>query len=80
MNGEEIIYTHSIPSSNISIDVTVTYTKAIAKGEVRFRMTCVANWKTDGSGALPNPNGGTIRWASSADNGYNDSPVIQVVE
>ncbi|MDY4569157.1 BACON domain-containing protein [Alistipes senegalensis] len=80
VNGEEIIYTHSIPSSNISIDVTVTYTKAIAKGEVRFRMTCVANWKTDGSGALPNPNGGTIRWASTEGTGYTDSPRIEVVD
>ena len=80
MNGEEITYTHSIPSSNITIDVTVTYTKAIARGEVRFRMTCVANWKTDGSGALPNPNGGTIRWASSEGANYTDSPRIEVVD
>ena len=43
-------------------------------------MTCVANWKTDGSGALPNPNGGTIRWASSEGANYTDSPRIEVVD
>ena len=57
------------------LDVTMTFARGISDGSVKIRFYCEAN-TTGGT----EPNGGTIRWASSADNGYNDSPVIQVVE
>jgi hypothetical protein len=53
----------------------MTFARGISDGSVKIRFYCEAN-TTGGT----EPNGGTIRWASSADNGYNDSPVIQVVE
>jgi hypothetical protein len=80
VNGQEVTYTHAIPTSNMSMDFTVTYTKAIANGSVKFRMTCMANWQAGGGGALANPNGGTIRWASSEGTNYADSPSIEVVD
>lgn len=75
VNGEQITYTHLVPTANMQIDVTMTFARGISDGSVKIRFYCEAN-TTGGT----EPNGGTIRWASSADNGYNDSPVIQVVE
>ena len=75
VNGEQITYTHLVPTANMQIDETMTFARGISDGSVKIRFYCEAN-TTGGT----EPNGGTIRWASSADNGYNDSPVIQVVE
>ena len=75
VNGEQITYTHLVPTANMQIDETMTFARGISDGSVKIRFYCEAN-ATGGT----EPNGGTIRWASSADNGYNDSPVIQVVE
>ena len=80
-NGESISYTHILPTStpNLEVSATVTFKRAIPDGEVQFRFICAANC-TGGNQALPNPNGGTIRWASSVETGYKDSPRIEVVE
>lgn len=75
VGGEQITYTHLVPTANMQIDLTMTFSRAISDGSVQIRFRCVAN-TTGGA----EPNGGTIRWASSADNGFNDSPIIQVVE
>ena len=75
VNGEQITYTHLVPTANMQIDETMTFARGISDGSVKIRFYCEAN-TTGGT----EPNGGTIRWASSADNGYNDSPVTQVVE
>ena len=80
-NGQTFTYTHALPTStpNLAIDVTVTFKRPIADGAVEFRFICAVNC-TGGNAALENPNGGTIRWASSKETGYNDSPIIQVVD
>lgn len=79
-NGETITYTHALPTAtpNLEIKATVTYKRPIADGAVQFRFICAANC-TGGNAALENPNGGTIRWASSDTANFKDSPVIQVV-
>lgn len=76
VNGEEVSYTHKVLSSNITVNFTVTYANAITDGEIEFRMTCMANWRTNGSGPLEKPNTGTFRWAGA---GAADSPRIQIV-
>lgn len=80
-NGQTFTYTHALPTStpNLAVDVTVTFKRPIADGAVEFRFICAVNC-TGGNAALENPNGGTIRWASSKETGYNDSPIIQVVD
>ena len=72
--GDEAAAT-AINMVKLQIDETMTFARGISDGSVKIRFYCEAN-TTGGT----EPNGGTIRWASSADNGYNDSPVIQVVE
>ena len=66
VNGEQITYTHLVPTANMQIDETMTFARGISDGSVKIRFYCEAN-TTGGT----EPNGGTIRWASSADNGYN---------
>ncbi|WP_308660028.1 BACON domain-containing protein [uncultured Alistipes sp.] len=80
-NGEEVSYTHILPTStpNLEVSATVSFKRAIPDGEVQFRFICAANC-TGGNLALENPNGGTCRWASSEGTGYKDSPRIEVVE
>lgn len=80
-NGQTITYTHQLPTAtpNLQIDATATFTRPIPDGSVQFRFICAANC-TGGNAALENPNGGTMRLASSVETGYKDSPVIQVVE
>lgn len=65
-----------MPSSNITVDLTVTYENAIADGAVEFRMTCMSNWQANDKGPLSKPNTGTFRWAGA---GTADSPRIEIV-
>ncbi len=78
-NGAEFTYTHALPTANTEVTATATFKRAIADGSVQFRFVCAANC-TAGNAALENPNGGTMRWASSSETGFNDSPIIEVVE
>ncbi len=64
-------------STNIGVDVTVTYTNAITSGNVEFRFICMANAQSSNEAPLSAPNGGTSRWAGA---GTADSPRIEVVE
>lgn len=76
VNAEQVSYTHKVPSSNITVDLTVTYENAIADGAVEFRMTCMSNWQANDKGPLSKPNTGTFRWAGA---GTADSPRIEIV-
>lgn len=42
-------------------EVNVTFSLAVPCKLMQFRMRCAANWQQNGTGALDNPNGGTIR-------------------
>ena len=75
VNGEQITYTHLVPTANMQIDVTMTFARGISDGSVKIRFYCEAN-TTGGT----EPNGGTIRWASSEGANYTDSPRIEVVD
>ncbi len=80
VNGEQVTYTHEASTSyENEITFIADHKYPIADGNIMFRMTCMANW-TMGNAALEKPNGGTIRWAANEANGYNDSPVIEVVQ
>lgn len=76
-NALEVNFTHKVKSSNITVDVTVTYANALSDANIEFRMTCMANWRADGKGVLPEPNTGTFRWAGA---GAADSPMIEIVQ
>lgn len=83
VNGQTVEYTHAMAndgSTNISVDVTVTFTNAITLGNVEFRFICAANAQSSNEAALSAPNTGTSRWASTSDTGYTDSPRIEVVK
>lgn len=76
----EVSYTHAMNAdgkTNLNISVVVTFANDIPDGEVQFRFRCMANWQASGKGALKAPNGGTCRWAGTAN---GDSPAIEVVE
>ncbi|MFI3305405.1 MAG: BACON domain-containing protein [Rikenellaceae bacterium] len=78
-NGVDYTYTHDIATSNMEITADVVYRSSIVDGDVTFRLYCVANC-TSTNGTHANPNGGTIRFASSEDVSYTDSPSIIIVE
>ncbi len=56
---ETVTYTHALENANHVISSVVKYQNTT--DEVVFRFYCAANYKADGSGRLPNPNGGTAR-------------------
>ncbi|MCF0175465.1 MAG: hypothetical protein HUJ94_01370, partial [Bacteroidales bacterium] len=66
------------PTANVAVNVTWPLAKACTKME--FRMRCVANWQSNGKGALAAPNGGTCRLASDGSDLLGTSPVFEVVE
>ncbi len=57
--AETVTYTHALENANHVISAVVKYQNTT--DEVVFRFICAANYKADGSGRLPNPNGGTVR-------------------
>lgn len=75
VNGEIVSYnfTPTTKKSNSAVDVSWTLTKPCT--EMKFRYRCVANWQSNGNGALPVPNGGTCRIAGAV----GTSPIIKVV-
>ncbi len=79
--GVDYTYTHDVTTdtANMKIEADVIYRSSIVEGEVKFRFICVANC-TASNGTHLNPNGGTIRFASSEATGYDDSPSIWLVE
>ena len=65
------------PTSNTTVECNWTLAKACR--EPKFRMRCVANWKSDGTGALAAPNGGTCRISDNDDGKEDAGPVFEVV-
>lgn len=78
--GNNVQYNFINPTSNAEVEHTWTLAKPCT--EMQFRMRCVANWQSNGKGALASPNGGTVRLASAAVDGeyVSTSPVFEVVE
>lgn len=78
LNGTDVQYNLEVKSKNINIDETVTLPAALPAGFVlQMRIRCAANWQANGKGALPAPNGGTMRFAGAT---AEDSPRIKIVE
>ena len=76
--GETVQYNFINPTSNVAVEC---YWKlAAACREPMFRMRCVANWQSNGSGALANPNGGTVRIADNDDGLEDAGPVFEVTD
>lgn len=76
--GTNAQYNFIEPTSNATVDETWTLAKACTT--MQFRMRCVANWQSNGKGALAAPNGGTCRLASDTADLLGTSPVFEVVE
>ena len=60
-------YTNIMTSSDQTVSESFSLTGAVAKGTLKIRFTCAANW-TCGNAALTAPNGGTHRWSGAAAN------------
>ena len=76
--GTNAQYNFINPTSNIAVECY--WTLAAPCREPMFRMRCVANWQSNGSGALANPNGGTCRIADNGDEGEDAGPVFEVLD
>ncbi len=76
--GTNAQYNFIEPTSNATVEGT--FTLAAACTVMQFRMRCVANWQSNGKGALAAPNGGTCRLAADAADLAGTSPVFEVVE
>ena len=59
--------------TNVQVNTTVTFAEPVT--DFKFRMLCVANDRSNGSGPLSSPNTGTCRIAGAE----GTSPVIKVV-
>ena len=57
--GNEVEYTHALKNANCLISGSFTAESQMESLQIRFR--CVANWKSDGTGALSSRNAGTVR-------------------
>lgn len=76
--GTNAQYNFINPTSNVAVEC---YWKlAVPCREPMFRMRCVANWQSNGKGALANPNGGTVRIADNDDDGEDAGPVFEVTD
>ena len=76
--GTSVQYNFIEPTSNTTVEGT--FTLASACTVMQFRMRCVANWQSNGKGALAAPNGGTCRLAADSADLAGTSPVFEVVE
>ena len=76
--GTSAQYNFINPTSNVVVECNW---KLVAPcREPMFRMRCVANWQSNGKGALANPNGGTCRIADNDDNEEDAGPVFEVTD
>lgn len=76
--GLNVKYNFIEPTSNVVVESS--WTLAAPCREPMFRMRCVANWQSNGKGALANPNGGTCRIADNDDDGEDAGPVLEVTD
>lgn len=77
-NLDPVDYNFIEPTSNVAVESN--FKLAHPCRELKFRMRCVANWQSNGSGALANPNGGTCRIADNDDDGEDQGPVFEVLD
>ena len=76
--GTNAQYNFIEPTSNVAVEC---YWKLAAPcREPKFRMRCVANWQSNGKGALAAPNGGTCRIADNGDDGEDAGPLFEVTD
>ena len=76
--GTSAQYNFINPTSNVVVECN--WKLAAPCREPMFRMRCVANWQSNGKGALANPNGGTCRIADNDDNEEDAGPVFEVTD
>ena len=76
--GTNAQYNFIEPTSNVAVECN--WTLAAPCREPKFRMRCVANWQSNGKGALAAPNGGTCRIADNGDDGEDAGPVFEVTD
>lgn len=76
--GNNVQYNFINPTANVEVECN--WKLAVACREPKFRMRCVANWQSNGKGALENPNGGTCRIADNDDDGEDAGPVFEVTD
>ncbi|MBR0083803.1 MAG: BACON domain-containing protein [Bacteroidales bacterium] len=76
--GTNARYNFINPTSNVAVECS--WKLAAPCREPMFRMRCVANWQSNGKGALANPNGGTCRIADNDDDGEDAGPVFEVTD
>ena len=74
--GTSAQYNYIAKTSNETVECS--WTLAAPCSEPKFRMRCVANWQSNGNGALAKPNGGTSRIADNDDDGEDAGPVLEV--
>ena len=74
--GTSAQYNYIAKTSNEIVECS--WTLAAPCSEPKFRMRCVANWQSNGNGALAKPNGGTSRIADNDDDGEDAGPVLEV--
>ncbi len=76
--GTSAQYNFINPTANATVECN--WKLAAPCREPMFRMRCVANWQSNGKGALANPNGGTCRIADNDDNEEDAGPVFEVTD
>lgn len=74
--GTNAQYNFIEPTSNVAVECN--WTLAAPCREPKFRMRCVANWQSNGKGALAAPNGGTCRISDNGDEGEDAGPLFEV--
>lgn len=76
--GTDAKYNFEEPTSKVQ--VKCDWELAYPCREPMFRMRCVANWQSNGKGALDNPNGGTCRIEDNDDDGEDAGPLFYVTD
>ena len=76
--GTNAQYNFIEPTSNVAVECN--WKLAAPCREPKFRMRCVANWQSNGKGALAAPNGGTCRIADNGDDGEDAGPLFEVTD
>lgn len=76
--GTNAQYNFIEPTANVAVECN--WKLAAPCREPKFRMRCVANWQSNGKGALAAPNGGTCRIADNGDDGEDAGPLFEVTD
>lgn len=80
VNGEEIVYTHSLlPNSSDKIQVNQIVKLQNTTDVAAFRFVCAANWRSNDSGPVTAPVGGTCRLTLIDNTSTEGYPTISCV-